>query len=221
MKKGLLLGAGFSFDRGMPLVGELTDVFLSLLDERKIRNLAVLLSAQSPYTPVRPINQNAITTGLNLLLDYKKNNGSNYEAFLAGLQSGLTNHSQSDRDSYTFLFVIFYGIIHEILSLYQHASYEIIYAKNREWFRKLTNLLSGHETWIFALNHDLHAECLALDCGIPITYGGGQKIKFPVNNLDLTRHIEFGFIEKKHFHADDTAFFRNARGINLVKLHGG
>lgn len=223
MKKGLLLGAGFSFDLGMPLVGELTDVFLSLFDERKIRNLAVLLSAQSPYTPDRSINQNTITTGLNLLLYYKKNNGSNYEAFLAGLQthSGLTNPNQSDRDSYNFLFVVFYGMIHEILSLYQHASYEIIYTKNREWFRKLNNLLSEHETWIFTLNHDLYAECLALDFGIPITYGDGQKIKFPVNNLDLTRRIEFTFMEQKKLLADDTAFFRNERGINLVKLHGG
>jgi len=223
MKKGLLLGAGFSFDLGMPLVGELTEVFLSLFDERKIRALAALLSAQRPYTPDRPINQNAITTGLNLLLDYKKNNGSNYEAFLAGLegQSGLTNPSQSDRDSYNFLYVIFYDIIHQIFSLYQHASYEIIYVKNRGWFGKLNNLLSEHETWIFTLNHDLYAECLALDFGIPITYGGDQKIQFPVNNLDLTRHIEFTFIEQKRIHTDTAQFFRNARGINLVKLHGG
>jgi hypothetical protein len=107
------------------------------------------------------------------------------------------------------------------LSLYQHASYQIVYAKNREWFRKLNNLLSEHETWIFALNHDLYIECLALDFGIPITYGGDQKIKFQVNNLDLTRHIEFALIERKKIHADGAAFFRNARGINLVKLHGG
>jgi hypothetical protein len=223
MKKGLLLGAGFSFDLGMPLVGELTEVFLSLFDERKIRALAVLLSAQRPYTPDRPINQNAITTGLNLLLDYKKNNGANYEAFLAGLetQRGLTNPSQSDRDSYNFLYVTFYDIIHQIFSLYQHASYDIIYPKNREWFGKLNNLLSEHETWIFTLDHDLYAECLALDFGIPITYGSDQKIKFPINNLDLTRHIEFTFIEQKRIHTETAPFFRNARGINLVKLHGG
>jgi hypothetical protein len=223
MRKGLLLGAGFSFDLGMPLTGELTDVFLSLFDERKIRKLAILLSAQKPYTPDRPINQNAITAGLNLLLDYKKNNGSNYEAFLASLQthSGLTNPSQSDRDSYNFLFVIFYGIIHDILSRYQYASYEIIYPKNREWFGNLNNLLSEQETWVFTLNHDLYAECLAIDFGIPITYGGGQSIKFPLSNLDLTRHVEFNFIEQKRIHTDDVTFFGNSNGINLIKLHGG
>jgi hypothetical protein len=47
MKKGLLLGAGFSYDFGMPLVDELTDVFLSLFDEGNVRRLARLLSAQS------------------------------------------------------------------------------------------------------------------------------------------------------------------------------
>jgi hypothetical protein len=43
MKKGLLLGAGFSYDLGMPLVGELTEVFLNIFNDEKIRKLAIVL----------------------------------------------------------------------------------------------------------------------------------------------------------------------------------
>jgi hypothetical protein len=223
MKKGLLLGAGFSYDLGMPLVGELTKVFLGIFNDEKIGKLAIVLSSQSPYTRERPINGKAITAGLNRLLDYKKAKGSNYEEFLAGLQtlSGIASPNQSDRDSYHFLFVIFYGIIHEVLCLYQQASYEILYQKNREWFRKLENLLSEQETWVFSLNHDLCVEYLALDFKIPITYGDDGKIAFPVSNLDLKRQIEFSFAERKKLHVDNAGFFKGVRGINLVKLHGG
>jgi hypothetical protein len=224
VNKGLLLGAGFSFDLGMPLTGELTDVFLGIFNERTIQILADRLSVQSPYTPDRPINRSAITAGLNHLLEYKRNKGSNYEAFLATLQTEgerYDNQSQSDRDSYHFLFGTFYGVIHDILSLYQLSSYEIMYDKNRECFKTLRNLLSDDETWVFTLNHDLCVECLALDLGIPITYGSDQKIKFPVNNLDFRRRIEFTVMEQKRMLADDNAFMRGAAGINLVKLHGG
>jgi hypothetical protein len=191
MKKGLLLGAGFSYDLGMPLAGELTEVFLGIFNDEKIKKLAIVLSSQCPYTSDRPINGKAITAGLDRLLDYKKAKGSNYEEFLAGLQtlSGIASPNQSDRDSYNFLFVIFYGIIHEILCLY----HEILYQKNREWFSKLENLLSEQETWVFTLNHDLYVEYLPLDFNIPITYGDDGKITFPVSNLDLKRQVEFSF----------------------------
>jgi hypothetical protein len=87
MKKGLLLGAGFSYDLGMPLSYELTDVFLGIYNDTNVKRLAAAMSVQQPYGKDRPINKNAITNGWDLLLDYKRNNGKNYEAFLAGLQS--------------------------------------------------------------------------------------------------------------------------------------
>ena len=142
MKKALLLGAGFSYDLGMPLVRELTEVFLSIFNDERARELAIVLSSQRPYTRDRPINGKAITAGLRRLLDYRKAKGSNYEEFLAGLQalSGIVSPTQSDRDSYHFLFVFFYGVIHKILCHYQRASYEMVYQKNKQWFSKLDDL---------------------------------------------------------------------------------
>lgn len=37
MKNGLLLGAGFSYDLGMPLTFELTEVFLNLFTYETVR----------------------------------------------------------------------------------------------------------------------------------------------------------------------------------------
>jgi hypothetical protein len=42
MKKGLLLGAGFSFDLGMPLAYELTEDFLSLYNDAIANRLRII-----------------------------------------------------------------------------------------------------------------------------------------------------------------------------------
>jgi len=223
MKRGLLLGAGFSYDLGMPLSHELTDVFLGIFNDANVTRLAAAMSGQQPYGKDRPINQNAITNGWGLLLDYKKNNGTNYEMFLAGLQSlkGISNPTQSDRDSYNYLFVYFYDVIHQILCLYQEASYEIVYAKNKQWFSKLENLLSDQETWIFSLNHDLYCEYLALDFNIPVTYGDDETVTFPISNLNMSRRITFGCTQRAKMSVDGSGYFKSAKRINLVKVHGG
>lgn len=159
MKKGLLLGAGFSYDLGMPLASELTDVFLGIFPRKKAYRFAEILAKQNPYASDRPINKSAIFEGIELLLEYK---GSNYEELLSSLQT-LGNKleiNQSDRDSYHYLFQVFYEIIHQILTLYQKVSYQELYKKNRDCFSCLRNMLSEQETWVFTLNHDLYMECL-------------------------------------------------------------
>src|SRR5215469_15795565 len=223
MKKGLFLGAGFSYDLGMPLASELTETFLNMFTPRDVGALGLILSSKEPFGKDRPINKQAITAGLNLLLEYKEQNTKNYEALLADLESlkGIENPIQSDRDSSHFLFGIFYGIVDKLFCLYQQASYEIVYGRNLGWFRDLKNLLSDKETWVFSLNHDLCVEYLALDLGIPISYGDTGKITFPISNLDLGRCIEFTSSMRSAYAMTGEGFFHDAFGINLVKLHGG
>jgi hypothetical protein len=96
-----------------------------------------------------------------------------------------------------------------------------VYPRNVEWFGKLRNLLADEETWVFNLNHDLCFEYLALDLGIPISYGDVGEVTFPVNNLDLKQVIPFGCIEQSQYKAESGGFFHGTFGINMIKLHGG
>ena len=223
MKKGLLLGAGFSYELGMPLTYELTETFLGLFNERSAKLLAGQLSKNAPYSEDRPINSDAIFEGMSYFISYKDSGGKNYEEFLAELQNmgNKPGRAQSDRDSFNYLFSIFYEIIHTILCLYQKVSYEILYGDVSKWFNKLNNVLSENETWVFTLNHDIYLECLALDCNIPITYGDTDSISFPKSNLEMNDIVVFTCSGRDKLNINSPGFMRDNKGINLVKLHGG
>ena len=223
MKTGILLGAGFSYDFGMPVARELTEVFLNLFNRNSIKSLIVRMANHQPFGLDRPINEAAITEVFDLLLAYKEMNGENYEDLLSQIQSLSDDYSksQSDRDSYHYAFGLLYEIIHNLLSVYQAESYKNLYQKNLKWFSKLENILSAEETWVFTLNHDLFLECLAIDLGIPVTYGATGKIEFPVSNVEMEERIEFSTIERSSYCASNPGFFVGRIGINLIKLHGG
>jgi hypothetical protein len=160
---------------------------------------------------------------LDVLLAYKAAKGPNYEAMLAEVE-GFTRRpggTQSDRDSAHYLFSVLYERIHDILTHYQTAAYELLYAKNFRWYANLGNLLSAQESWVFTLNHDLLLECLALDLKIPISYGDVDSKEFPVSNLEMHERVRFSCIDRKDYTADSPGFLRDQPGINLVKLHGG
>ncbi len=222
MKTAMLIGAGFSYDLGMPISRELTEVFLSLFDAASVRRLINNLAGHEPYSADRPINKKAIEESFGLVQSYKVSAGQNYEELLSGIQDLGENpgKNQSDKDSYHYVFGLLYEIIHDILSIYQKASYEVLYPINKRWFSKLDNLLSDDETWVFSLNHDLFLECLAIDMGIPVTYGGSDILEFPISNLEMEGPIEFSCIKRKEYKIDAPGFIRDKKGINLIKLHG-
>ncbi|HXU92658.1 MAG TPA: hypothetical protein VFP33_03280 [Gallionella sp.] len=225
MKKALLLGAGFSYDLGMPISSELTEVFLGMFNKENTTSLAATMSRHKPYGDDRPINIKAIKEVFSLLLQYKKDKGTNYEEFLTKIQEGAerhtAGHSQSDRDSYHFVFAVLYDMIHTILSLYQAIAYEVLYSKNAQWFSRLDNILSNKgETWVISLNHDLFLECLAIDFGIPITYGAMNQRSFPVSNFAMQDCITFSCINRSNYDVGSPGFIQGQRGINLIKLHG-
>lgn len=223
LKRGLLLGAGFSFNLGMPLASELTEDFLSLFTGKNKHILVSRMSAQQPFGHDRPINKKAIATGVDLILQYKKDNFHNYEDILSGIQKydGLTNPTLSDLDSYHYLFTILYDTIHAILVMYQDASYNIIYDINKKWFSDFRNLLGDTETWVFSLNHDLYVECLAADLDIPVSYGDTGRITFPIDNRNINTFIEFGTSARQNLSIESDGFIHGSHGINLIKLHGG
>jgi hypothetical protein len=223
MKNGLLLGAGFSYDLGMPLTVELTEVFLNLFTDDDAKQMARAMSVQQPYGKDRPIDPKAIRDGWNSLLTYKKSGKRNYEAFLTEIEekAGLGSPRQQERDSYHYLFDYFYRVIHTIMDLYQEASFAVLYGRNKACFSALKTFLSDEETWVLSLNHDLNFEFLALDSGIPLTYGDDRKLEFPISNLELDARIQFTYTERKGWSVHHPGFLKGTRGFNLIKLHGG
>jgi hypothetical protein len=222
-KIGLLLGAGFSYDLGMPLAQELTEVLLKPITSHGAGKLARAMACARPYGADRPPNERALSECLEVLLSYKAAHGQNYEAMLAQIEdlARRPTGSQSDRDSAHYFSAVLYERIHEILSAYQAASYDILYPKNFRWHANLGNLLSGQETWAFTLNHDLFLECLALDLKIPISYGDVASKEFPVSNLEMHERVRFSCIDRSQYTTASAGFLRDQPGINLVKLHGG
>ena len=222
MSKGLLLGAGFSYNFGMPLVGELTKIFLGIFNKEKANYFAEKISKKEPYSKERPINKEAIFKGMNFLLEYKDSAGRNYEEFLSKLLQleKNSNTRQSDIDSYSFLSSTFYEIIYQILTQFQMVSYVTLYHKNLQWFANFKNILSEKETWVFTLSHDLYLECLAMDLKIPITFGDTGVIPFPISNLNMKTRIDLTCKNRNDLFLGSANFFKGLFGINLVKLHG-
>ncbi|PXX25866.1 hypothetical protein [Thalassospira sp. 11-3] len=220
MKKLLILGAGFSYNLGMPLAAELTEIFLCIFKRIPPKGLVNNLLNSNKFNIERPVNEIALNKAIKIINDY---DGKNYEELLSHIQFlSETNvkTSTSDRDSYFAVYSICYSIIHIILVNYQIASFKTMYLKNRDHFNGLKNLLSKSETWVFTLNHDIYLECLSLDLGIPITYGDSEKITFPKSNIEMDNIIEMTFSYRNEF-LEHNSFFKEDFGINLVKLHGG
>lgn len=222
MNHVILLGAGFSYDAGMPLAKELTDVLLGMFNESNIKRFGRQLSLHEPYGADRPINFDAISSGLDLLLAFKKSGTSNYEELLSKLEERTKGGILSNSDSYNYLLSKLYKIIHEILSVYQLSAYSIMYTKAFKWYTRLIYLLNeNQETWVITLNHDLFLECIAIDLKIPISYGQSSKMTFPISNLEMDKKITFLCHERDSYSKESKGFIFGQKGINLIKLHGG
>jgi len=85
-KIGLLLGAGFSYDLGMPLAKELTEVLLAPFNERDVKALVRAMCRGRPNGPDRPPNERALSECFDVLLSYKSSNGQNYGVPSASLR---------------------------------------------------------------------------------------------------------------------------------------
>lgn len=224
MKNVFLLGAGFSYQFGMPLASDLTKIFLSLFNEKNIPVLINGLSSQKPYGEDYPLNKNALKRAFDILLKYKNDpECNNYELVISEVYQLTKEYKyREDSKSYHFIYGYLYGKIHEILVLYQIFTFPL-YKQNKEEYKRFGHLLSkDKETWVFTLNHDLYMEFLAKDFLIPITFGDTKKISFRKDNaVNKERIINFSYSERTEISLKNKQYFQDVYGINLVKLHGG
>lgn len=222
MKKAFLIGAGFSYELGMPLAAELSEIFFRIIPDNLSVKFGQRISIQNPFGDDRPINKAAI---LDSLERYKLHGSrkSNYEKYISELEELSEAHgcTQSDRDSYHLMRGIFYGYIYELLTIFQIHSFGDIYKENIQWYEKFRQQFAENESWIFSLNHDLNIELMLAKYKVPFSFGFQESIAFPINNQKLDERLLYKCTQRGQYNIESPGFIRSKFGINIVKLHGG
>ena len=220
MSRGLLLGAGFSYDLGMPLVQGLTKDFFYFLTKERIKSFVELWKMTDPYGEGRPIDKNAIEEIIGIIEEFR-NNGSNYEDFLKELQrrTKILGSKQSYIDSYHYLYGKFYSIIAYLFFMY-HTNNYAYYEINKKVYSNFSKFVGDRELWVLTLNHDMFIEFLCMDQSIPISFGADDILEFPISNHDLDNTITFKALNRAKMGIENMGFFKGKRGVNILKLHG-
>ena len=211
---GLLLGAGASFEAGMPLAWELTKELKNWLTPEKLRSLNDgWLEQGGGYSDVTIDDLARV-----LVIE-----GMNYEHITGYLEVQRERQRARSHEYYgllAFLSEIIYFLLRE-----KHVL-------NADYIERNIRCLDGIKTfveknkplWVFSLNHDLIVECLSADVGIPLKCGFGvETIRLPWRDINgaKTGETKARVTRREHFVNNALNFHQNGEeGINLLKIHG-
>jgi hypothetical protein len=215
---GLFLGAGASFESGMPLVWDLTAEIRAWLTPDKLRELNVGWRAQGSGNP-----DEVIDTLVASLLD----GSMHYENILGNLEVQFNRPSNARpaglRQSYHGLYSWLVELVYHLL-WYRHVQNEAFITRTLRYLEGIAGLArQNNPLWVFSLNHDLIVECIAahyavrIDCGfsgsgtLPLRDSKGARLgELPVQTLAV-KHLETSGLDFKNM---------TEPGINLIKIHG-
>lgn len=211
---GLFLGAGASYEAGMPLVSELTAEIKSWLTPEKLREFNVGWRVQGGGHPDEVIED---------LVSVLVRPEMHYEAILGHLETQFRRHRPDSRE-YHHLYSWLVEMIYHML-YHRQVNNDALYEKRLSAYDGLGALAEeSSPLWVFSLNHDLIVEVIAARLSIPLYCGfsptrktfarrdrQGQKIG-EIQGEVLTQHeLEHGAM-----------YFPNPPkpGIYLLKIHG-
>jgi|GEM_PF-1546593 len=220
MTKAILIGAGFSCDLGMPLGIDVTNKFFRKLNSEELLKFKAIYDNARPYDKNRKMSEDAFQDILHIFEQYQYK--ENYEKFIQRIE--LLDKGSGDR-SYIDGIRYFLGIIYEWLYGYflevQEKSFNLYQdmKSTYAWFEKFID--KNHETWVLSLNHDLLIEFLSKDYNIPLSMGLNKKKEFLLSNYENDKKVKFIELDRDYYDINKMNFFRNKKGINLIKLHGG
>lgn len=213
---GLLLGAGASYDLGMPLVWELTGELKNWLTPEKLRDLnRHWLSAGSGF--------GFPDSAIEKLASVLEIEDMHYEHILGYLQvenlrdAGLR---QAYHGLYLFISDIVYALLQE-----RHLLNVAYIERNIGYLDGIATLVRENAPlWIFSLNHDLMIESFSEYAGIPLQSGfTEEKISLPRRgqNGEILGELEAYVLPEQVLKEGGLPFFKvGERGINLLKVHG-
>jgi hypothetical protein len=211
---GLFLGAGASYEAGMPLVWDLTAELKNWLTPAKMRDL------NSGWRKQGGGHADAVIEDLISMLERAD---VHYESILGYMEAQFRRRGPLQQE------------YHRLYSWLVEIVYYLLYYRqvnNQPFLDKTLPLYNGFRTlaeentplWVFSLNHDVMIEAIAARLSIPIHCG------FSNDTVTLPRRDELGKIIGELQAAVLTAhdikqrglYFPNPSkfGIHLLKIHG-
>lgn len=211
---GLLLGAGASYELGMPLVRELTAEFKAYLTPRYVASLNEGWRAQGAGYSER------VAAELDAMI---ADPALHYEAIIGYFQI-QANRASPDKSAYAHLSVKLTDAVYGLLYSRHIRNVEYV-EQGLRFFDGIAGLVEQNvPLWIFSLNHDMMIECVARTNGLPLSAGLVDRLSIP--RRDRSGRI-IGEILTESMRGDvlETQGLKflapGERGINLMKIHGG
>lgn len=214
MLTGLFLGAGASYEVGMPLVWELTSEIKAWLTPDKLRTLNRGWRAQGGGNSEKAIDE---------LVALLEREDMHYESILGSLETQFRRHTPGSQEFHG-LYAWLVELVYHILYL-RHLNNVPKIKRNLSCLEGIVALAKQHKPlWVFSLNHDLVVECLAAERAIPVNAGFSSVRKVLPRRDSAGRQI--GELTAEVLGATELQrglpFFRpGTHGINLLKIHGG
>lgn len=211
---GLFLGAGASYDAGLPIVWELTNEIKSWLTPEKFKQL---------NSGWREQGTGYCTEVVDDFLSVLVREDLHYENILGYLEVQYVRKTISFQQ------------YHRLYSWFVELVYILLYErqlKNKEFFRRRLDYFSGIRVlveqnkplWVFSLNHDVVTEAVAAHYSIPVYSGfGKESISLPRRSLDgsVVGTLQAEVMRREELNYASMAFPDPAvRGIYLLKIHG-
>ena len=211
---GLLLGAGSSYDIGMPLTVELTAQLKDWLTPAKLRSLNNGWRSQDGGYSDATIDDLA-TVLVRDRMSYEHTIG-----YLEVQGDRLGVRSQEYHGLRAFLSEMIYVLLKET-----HVRNVDLITRNLRYLVGIGTLVQeNNPLWVFSLNQDLIMECFSAHAKIPIKYGFSEEtVKLPRRDKANTvvGQVEARVTRRSQLASHSLSFFQPGQeGINLLKMHG-
>lgn len=212
---GLLLGAGASYEAGMPLAWDITKELKDWLTPEKLRSFNEYWRTNGGGYP-----NEVIDNFLNIFVRTEQH----YESILGYLETQYRRASESQQD-YHGLYSWLVDMTYHLLYL-RHINNVSGIEKRLSFFEGIAKLANQHKPlWVFSLNHDMIVECLAAKYQVPINGGfTKEQIALPRRNKKGMRIgvLNAEIIASEKFEKSGHSFWQpGTLGINILKIHGG
>jgi hypothetical protein len=211
---GLFLGAGASYEVGLPLVWELTAEMKDWLTPDKLRTLNSGWRAQGGGHPDAVIDDFVRVLSIHDL---------HYESLLGYLETQYRRQSQYQQE-YHGLYSWLVDLVYHLLCI-RHTKNISYIERHLRYYEGITHIASQNKPlWVFSLNHDVITEALAAHYNIPINCGyTGEIVTLPRRDKNGVKigELRAEVISGEQLERGVMPYFQpEATGINLLKIHG-